>query len=208
MKKKHIITIFLVLLIVSCGFLIWKSIRLDKAYRESRAAYEVARELAAGEQAAAEKRIGELTNSVGHMTNVISQLEHEVEVKTGKIVALQSDIADLQASEPATTPEIEAMPIVINLRAQVAKLTEAFTLAHDVIDKQAEEIRAWETKYDLQVEISNEWKCAYDREHDLRLQAEGLVVKCESRLKPWGWKNIRNMAIGAAAGFVAGAIVK
>jgi hypothetical protein len=69
----------------------------------------------------------EETITQAHAAEAVA-LEDAVKAKRETAVA-QAALAELQAQEPPTTPEIESLPIVINLRGQVARLTEMFTLS-------------------------------------------------------------------------------
>jgi chromosome segregation ATPase len=65
-------------------------------------------------------------------------IEEERDVLKKKLSAVSADLAYLQAHEPVQ-PELETQPLVINLRAQIKKGNEAFSLAvedREKLDKQ------------------------------------------------------------------------
>ena len=45
-----------------------------------------------------------------------------------------------------------------------------------------------------------------DKEHTLRVNCEGLLKVCESRVSS-PWKMVRTVAYGVAAGFVVGSLI-
>jgi len=112
---------------------------------------------------------------------------------------------DLINNEPAQ-PELESQPLVISLRKQVKTLTDLYSISTSTITLQSKQIDLYVGQYNAQVLISEEWKSAYNREHALRVNCAVLLKVCESRV-PGPWKTIKKVAIGVAAGFVAGSLI-
>lgn len=206
---KNTIVVILVIALIVCSFFAYRSCRSDSKLRKQLLKYEELKAQSEADHKLSLDRIDQLTKDIGHMTNEIVQLETDVAAKQKKITLLSDQLAAIVGQEPPTTPDIEAMPIVINLRAQVATLTEMFTLANGtIIDKDAI-IARWERKYEAQVQISTEWKASYDREHILRVQAEDLFKACEHSKKVNKlWGNVKAVAMGIAAGVVVSAVTK
>jgi hypothetical protein len=153
--------------------------------------------------------IAELTKAIGQADEVIGQKETEIAVNKAKITALSNRLDELVAGEPPTAPDIEAMPIVVNLRGRVAKLTEMFSLSQEVVTLQSEEIDALKGKCVDLVSIVNHLTVQYDKEHALRLSAEKLVVSLEKRVKSQGLLGkVKTVAIGVAAAYVAASLFK
>ncbi|MCK9599094.1 MAG: hypothetical protein M0R06_08645 [Sphaerochaeta sp.] len=199
-------TIAIIALCVVASVFIFKSCRSDAKLKKAKAEYAEAKAVAEAEQAISLGHIKDLTNEILVKDNAINGLKAEVKVKDEKIRTIQAELSELQGQEPPTTPEIEALPIVINLRGQVAKLTEMFTLSQEVIKSKDKEIELWAKKYDAQAAISGEWKAMYDKEHQLRLMSEGIVSGLESRVR--GAKFLNKVAVVAVAGAVAYGLLK
>jgi len=158
--------------------------------------------------AAADKEISD--GVIGHMTEIIGQKDEEIaglkaaKAQTAaKLATVSGELAELRANEPSQ-PELEGEPLVVNLRAQIAKLTEAFDLSQNTVAIQAQEIEAWKVKFDAAMTIGKEWKAQYDREHILRLASEGLFKISEHRLKVNGlWGKAKTAIIVGAAAYIA-----
>lgn len=132
----------------------------------------------------------------------IGRLTSDIDTKNARITLLSGQLANIVGQEPSTTPEIESLPIVINLRAQVARLTEMFSVSQQLVSQENEIIKAWETKFAAQVEITSAWKARYDNEHTLRIACEGLVGKYEHARKSGIWKTVGYAAGAFALGYV------
>jgi chromosome segregation ATPase len=148
-------------------------------------------------------RVDELNKAIGHRDETIGQLERKVTQYVEKTTTLTAELTALQNAEPQTTPEIESMPIVISLRGQVAKLTEMFSLSQATVAAQRAEIAEYVGQVKDLRQLSEEWKGAYEREHKLRVQAEGLFKICErSRKLNKFWRTTSIVATGAMAGLL------
>lgn len=112
----------------------------------------------------------------------IAALMDTISTDRGMIDSLNTTIEHLKATEPPTTPEIEAMPIVINLRAQVKTLTNGFNLAQTTIANQEKVIVEWQGKFDAMKAIADARLGAIqDRDKQIK-SLEGIVKKQDS-----GW---------------------
>jgi hypothetical protein len=106
-------------------------------------------------------------------------LKGTVVTQKGTIAALNRTIQELTAVEPPTTPAEEALPIVINLRARVAKLTEGFSLAQATIATQEKIIANLELVVKNTEKIADGWKTDYERSQGLLATERGLRIKAE-----------------------------
>jgi hypothetical protein len=205
-KTKHIITAALVVALVLLAVSQFRACKLDKKYRDMKAAYETERRIAEADHALSMGRIDELTNAIGQMDEAIVQKDIEITQKAEQIKVLSRDLAYLIANEPPTTPDIESMPIVINLRGQLSKLTEMYSLCEQAVTLQSEEIDVLKGKCIALGAIGEEWRVQYDKEHALRLSAEGLFKLGEHRVGLN--KTIAKVAVGVAAIVVVGSLLK
>jgi len=122
--------------------------------------------------------------------------------------ALSARLAELISSEPSQ-PELETQPLVINLRGQIKTLTDMFSLADKEIAVRDGIIRAWESKYNTQVDITEVWKRQYESEHNLRLMAEGLVKNLEGRVRIGTLRGRALTIVGAVVvGYVGYRLIK
>jgi hypothetical protein len=112
---------------------------------------------------------------------------------------------ELISNEPVQ-PELESQPLVISLRKQVKTLTGMYGLSQETVTLQSEQIGLIVGQYNAQVLISAEWKGMYDKERALRVNCEGLLKVCESRVSS-PWKTVRTVTYGVAAGFVVGSLI-
>lgn len=190
---------------VVASVFIYKSCVSDPALKKAKAEYAEAKAVAEAEQSISLGHIKELTQIVSHMTNEIAELKVEVSVKDNEISTLSTRLDELQDAEPVQ-PELESEPLVINLRGQIAQLTEMFTLSEQAGKLKDKEIELWAGKYNAQSAISEEYKSMYDREHQLRLMSEGIVSGLESRVR--GAKLLNKVAVVAVAGAVAYGLLK
>jgi hypothetical protein len=136
--------------------------------------------------------VAKVTENVTLQGTVVTQL--------GTIATLNQTISGLLADEPPATPEEEALPIVINLRAQVKALREGFSLAQDTIEKQSKVILNLESVVVSQEGIIKEWTAKFNREQALRLSSESLNAKYKKTLSH---KN----AVGTFKNVVIGCLV-
>jgi chromosome segregation ATPase len=202
-KQQNIITVALVAALVVLSIFIFRSCRADERLRKAKLDYAEYRQTVETENELMSNRLDELNKAIGQKDEVIGQLEQEVTGYVEKLRHTTQELTDLQNAEPPTTPEIESMPIVINLRGQVAKLTEMFTLSTAALTLQTERADALVGQVKLWEEVSAEWKAAYEREHTLRVQSEGLFKMAEQRIKMNKfWKTTTAVATGVAAGIL------
>jgi chromosome segregation ATPase len=206
MKPKTLITAIVVIALVVSSLLALKSCQLDRKLRDMKLKYEAYRALAQAEYELSQEHIGELNAEIVARDKNISKLESSVAEKQALLHAVSAELAELQATEPPTTPDIEELPIVINLRGQVANLTRMFSLATDTINDKDMIIAEWKGKFAAQVTISEEWKNQYDNERALRVQSEEMFKTCERRLKLN--KIVSKTALVAVAGAVVYGLVK
>jgi hypothetical protein len=200
--------VFIGLCIVLTLFFLLRSCAADAKLQEAKLRYEGYRAIAIADHEMSMRRVAALTTEIGSLTNEIELVETQLVQKTLQLEAVSSQLDDLQNAEPVQ-PELESQPLVINLRAQVAKVTEMFHLSQEVVESQRGEIILWERKYEAQVSISEEWKGAYEREHSLRIRSEELFILCEHRVKMNGfWGTVRGAAVGAVAGLLVGGLIK
>ena len=114
-------------------------------------------------------------------------LKGTVVTQMGTIATLNATIAGLVAIEPPTTPEEEALPIVINLRAQIKSLREGFSLSQETIATQGKIIANLELVVKNTEKIALGWKTDYERSQGLLATERSLRIKAE---KGWGGASV------------------
>ena len=202
---KNIKTIAIIALCVVAAVLLSRSCGLTGKLRQAKLKYEGYKAIVEADHELSRAHIEQLTNEIALKDEKIVTLRGESLAKQERITKLSTRLDELQNGEPPTTPEIEALPIVVNLRQQVATLTEMFTLAQGTIETKDREIELWSKKYDAQVAISAEWKVMYERENKLRLMGGELITGLERSLKISRLKGkVATVAIvGLAAGYLS-----
>jgi hypothetical protein len=163
------------------SFSLFRSCAVDARIRKAKLAYQELRAITEADKQLSDNRIGQLTKSIVDKDRQILNIEKEITQKDEQLTVVNQRLRDLQAAEPPTTPEIEALPIVVNLRGQVAKLTGMFNLSQNVVVAQSQEIVELKGKVGLLELVAAEWKGAYNREYALRLSSEKLLTIAENR---------------------------
>jgi len=204
--KKYLQPAVIAALVVASLFLLSRSCGLSEKYKLARDDYRELALITAADKVMSDARIAELNKAIGQADKTIGQKEAEIVVKNAEIVVLSNQLDELIANEPVQ-PELESQPLVISLRKQVKTLTDLYSISTSTITLQAEEISLLSGKFDAQVTISETWKREYDREHMLRVNCESLLKLSEKRVSN-PWKTVRNVAVGVAAGFVVGSLLK
>ena len=177
-----------------------RSCGLSEKYREQKLAYTELRAVTDADHAVQLLFIAERDKIITTQNEKIEGFVGQVTTYQRQLSVLHSQLEELQNTEPPTTPEIESLPIVINLRGQVSRLTEMFTLANSIIAEKDKIIKAWEVKFAAQVDISESWKKQYEDEHTLRLACEGMNKTLESKVRTIAFRG----KIWTAAALVAG----
>lgn len=158
------------------------SCQKDAALAQAKVEYEALKAETAHAQSEADERIAALAEAIADKESAIVQIERNLAQYVAKTTTLTAELTALQSAEPAQ-PELESEPLVINLRAQVVKLSEMFSLATGTITAQSQEIDALKGKAALWQEVAAEWRGKYERETTLRLNAESLFRLSERRRK-------------------------
>jgi hypothetical protein len=164
-----------------------------------RAKYNDANKLNAELQGQLDRQIAESIALVKAREGRIAVLEGEAVVLTNRIGHLTNAL--VQANEPPTTAEQEALPIVQYLRARDKMQEERFSLAmadnlkdHQVID----ELRGVNAAKDLQL---GAWQVKFDEEHGLRLMSEDLGLAKDRRIRALERGSIvKSVVVGAVVG--------
>lgn len=200
----------LILGLVLLNLALWdRACGLSDKYKLARDDYNELRAATDADHALAVGHIAELNNAIVSADATIVNLEKVITQKNKDITLLSARLAEIVGQEPPTTPEIEAMPIVVSLRAQVGTLTRMYSISVDIINEKDRVIDLWSKKFDAQVTISETFKQMYDKEHALRLASEGLFKIAEHKLKMSNaWSTVKTVAIGAAAIVVASTFIK
>lgn len=181
-----------------------RSCQSDAALAQAKAEYDALKKANELYQAEQEQVLLRANETIAQQDATIAAANAAIREKDARITLLSRELADIVGQEPHQ-PELETEPLVINLRAQVARLSEMFALAMAANADQQRVITSWETKYDAQVSVSESWKRRYESELALRLQVEKLFRLSEQRRRSsrfWKAAAIVGTAAGVAAGIV------
>ena len=200
--KKAIPWLSLVL-VICCIFCTSRSCRSSKALAQAQADYNALKAASQADQAAADITIHKQTAIIASQDATISTANASIATKAGEIRNLKASLDALHANLPPVAPEVESLPLVINLRQQVSVLTEMVKAGADIIDAKDAEIEAWSEKFDAQADISAAWKAKFDSEFALRIAAENLAGEYHHYAKTGKvWRNVAIVAGAVAAGLV------
>lgn len=196
---------------VVAGLMSYKACnQLPSKLRDAELKYQAYRAMSIADQKKPDAVIAGLRADNAKVAEENTGLKKDVGTLKATVAAQVQTIADLQANEPPTTPEIEAMPIVINLRAQVKSLTVAFSLAQTTIEKQDKIILNLELTVRNMEGIITEWQTKFNRADALRLAAESLNLGYKKQIASMRLTGtIEKVVIGGlAAGVVYGFVRK
>lgn len=205
---KTIITIAVIACLIISMLFVARGCSLDSKYRNMKLQYEGYRAIAEADHELMMKRIALLSGEIVMRDKAIAGLEEIILVKNQRIAVVSAQLAELQNAEPVA-PELEAHPLVINLRGQINNLTEMFTLSQNVVTTQRQEIEELGGKCIALESIGTEWKRAYERQLALRVQAEEVFKVCEQRLKMnRGLGTAKTVVIVAAGAYIGSRLLK
>lgn len=185
-------------------FALDRSCVADRELAQAKADYEEQVRILEADNALKLDAIAAAERAIAQKDAQISASGIVIATKDRQITLLRSELAVIVVQEPPTTPEVESLPIVINLRAQVSRLTEMFSLSEAARAEQDKVIASWRDKYEAQVTISVAWKAQAENEHTLRVQAESLFKIYEHQRKMNIWKFVGYTAGAFALGYVIG----
>jgi tartrate dehydratase beta subunit/fumarate hydratase class I family protein len=115
--------------------------------------------------AAEQKKASEALEEADRLRDVARQRQAKIDEQAVVIAALQ-------AAEPPTTPEIEAMPIVISLRAQLKEAVRGFSLAREAVATLEAENVSLRVAIDAKDKAFADMAAKWELERGLRLTAE------------------------------------
>ena len=198
--KKLLGTAILVALALAalCGWDMYRTAKADlKAYR---AKVDTLQADNAIKQTALDKAAVTIAEAQGSAASARS----DAQAKGAEITLLKRELAAVVGQEPPTTPEVESLPIVINLRAQVARLSEMFTLSEARAADLERVIVSKDTIIAAQAEAMVSLKAQRDNYKALWETADALVTK---RARLTLKQKITWTAIGAGAGVLGHSIL-
>lgn len=162
--------------------------------------YEAERKLAIAGEEIAMKKIGELEGEIALKNGAIDSANTVIATLQEAQDTANDQISALNVSLSEATTDAERVPILINL---VDEWKGKFTLAQSTIAEKDKIIEAATVKYNLQVQISDEYKAGWEREKALRLNCEaGLGLK-DKRINQLERQNRAKNILGVAGWGVA-----
>lgn len=205
MKKKKLITIGAIVLIVIAGLFVLaqKSCNLydelsvlkgeNQQLKKDTEALEVFNQEFREEK---NEEIAELRGEIDSLNTKISSNETKLKVKDRLIDDLETEFFTLTDKDD----------MIMNLKSQVEKWKEKFSLAEEIIADQKKQIINWKLSYEAQVEISEKWRESYEREQALRKHGEKLYAEAEKRIKGlrFKFKVSKIIVVGGIAGLAYG----
>jgi len=198
MKKTPII---IAVCIIVAGFFLARSCSLGAKYEAMKDQYEAYRLIAKADNEMKMRAIEEANRVILARDAEIRRFLAEVAENDKVLSETQQSLHNLQQLEPTIQDKDE---LILNLRGQIFKLTEMFTLSQNTVASQRAIISNWEEKYNAQVKISEAWKAQYENELHLRVAAEGLITTLEGKVKVARLKGRAWTIVAIAAGGYVG----
>lgn len=207
--KNLILKAVIAALIVASLFLLTRSCGLTEKYKLAKDDYIELKKITEADHALSLTHIEELNNEIGQANKTIVKLNGDITVKNTKITLLSKQLADIVGQEPPTTPEIETMPIVLSLRAQVQTLSNLYSISVDIINEKDKVIDLWSKKFGAEVTINETLRTMYDKEHALRVNCDALLRSLEGTVhRQLSWGRVKSSAIVVACGIIVYGLVK
>jgi hypothetical protein len=148
---------------------------------------------------------------------VIKTAKDIIAEQDGKIAALTAakpspaeaakdkEIAALNAKVTALEAQGDLAGALAAAKAENTTWAEKFSLAERRHQDSLSALNnAWQVKFDAQVDISNTWEAAYNREHGLRLTAESLSDRLIKKAKVNKYLQYGGYAVLFIAGHLSG----
>lgn len=153
----------------------------DPAYWVDRAEYEArirkADALHQDDQAA----LSQAKGTIAEQTIEIQELLADAMTPSPAEVKKDREIAALEEKVAAFEAQGDLASALAASKAENTAWAEKFSLAAGKhLDSLSALNKAWQVKFDAQVEISLTWQAAYEREHALRLTCDDLRARLES----------------------------
>lgn len=183
---KDVLKILLALALgAAAGFLIARSTPMvDPDYWVARAEY--ARELAEADlRHRADRLIIDTAREIiaGRDAEIAELLKTAAKPSPTEL-AKDREIAALEARVEAYEAQGDLAAALAAAKAESAAWAEKFSLAVRTHKESVYALnKAWQAKFDAQVDISESWKRAYEDERALRIAAEGLSLHLEKKAK-------------------------
>jgi chromosome segregation ATPase len=189
--KKLLPWIIIAVLVFVCLILLDKSCNSDAALVKAKADYADLKRITEADHALSLGRIAELERSSAQYVEEISTYQVEISARDAEITTQKADIAanegEVTRLHTEVQPVIDANPALAEF---VASLDAGIVLRNALIVDQDAQIkdlkeqgRLKDERLVIQVRLTDEWKAAYDKEHALRLAAEGLNADYAHALK-------------------------
>jgi uncharacterized protein HemX len=192
--------------VVVVAFLSVRSCSLDKKYRDMKQAYDILRKSTEADHQSNSVIIDTANKDISLRDKKIAALEKEIGGYHDAVAVGSDALAKLQKAEKSIKGKDE---LVSNLHQQISELTKNFDISQNTVKIKDKIIVEWVGKFNDEVKIARAWEIDYDKEHILRLAAEGLVKKLESTIVRPSWtKTAKNLAMGAVAGIVISKLIK
>ena len=190
------VVLFLTLTVIkSCG-IVDKYSELTGQYNALKALYD--------------KDTAILTEEIAHKNECIAQIDAENEILLETRIHQEQQVALLNAQlerliyvEP-DQPELESEPLVINLRAQIAKMSLVVNEQANIINNNDEIIFNLTQKYKSQLIISTDYKKLLDNEVELHILAVERIDILENRIRGLRFgSTVKTVGVLAGVGAVA-----
>jgi len=195
--------------LLASGLYVMRGCRLGDDYAKFKKGYEEARKVAEADHAiqvqfiaAKEAENAALLDKNKALEGTIAANQHAMLAKDDDIHKLEGELAVIEAGGDKDAA-------IRNLKAQVAAWAAKFSLCMANTNAKDEQIANLSAALNNQAQISESWKSQYEKEHALRLLAEGLFTNLEHRIKVSSfWSRAKTVALVAVGGGLVYSLVK
>jgi len=165
----------LVVVLIAFG----RACRIGDKYSRLEGRYQEALKIAKADTEVLNKTIAEKEAAIRAMDKKLATSEKTIDHLTGGIGQKNRELDALDVKLATAKTDAERVPI---LRAEVAAWAEKFSLAELTIAEKDRQIAAWETKFNSQVGISQDWILKYENEARLHKITREEISALKTRL--------------------------
>jgi hypothetical protein len=198
--KKYLYASIGLLIIIALSYVVCDRASLTNKIDYWKGQYDTERKINVAAEEISLRKIGELEDQIALKDSAIDSANTVIATLQDKQVIKDGQISSLNVSLSEATTDAERVPILVSL---VDEWKGKFTLAQSTIAEKDKIIESATIKYNLQVQISDEYKAGWEREKALRLNCEaGLGLK-DKRINQLERQNRAKNILGVAGWGVA-----
>jgi len=211
-KQGRLYAIFGILLVILCVILV-RSCTIADRYSRLLGEFTALQGIADENARIAQEKIDEATKEITELDEEIAILNNKVKLKNQELGELDGDVVQLGSELVTIRTQVETIPNlkeqIVNLESQVNTWKEKFTLAELIISDKDNIIFNLKEQYELQLEVSVEYKTLYETQVQLTDRGYTLLSITQRKLRTARvGGTVKNVIIVVAGAVVAMNLVK